>query len=440
MENIIALIGKSNVGKSTLFNFLIKKKQSIVRKEYNTTINRNYGTLKIKNNIYNLIDTGGYIGNIKNNNNNIYNNIYNQILLSIKESNLILYIVDIINGVNYLDKELYLIIKKYHKKIFFLINKIDIKNKKKNIYDILNNNIDYKKVYYISTTHNIGINNLLNDINNFFKFNLNNINNNININISILGIPNSGKSTFINSFFLDNKSIVNNLAGTTIDTLYFKKEYNNYNFTLIDTPGIIKKYKYNKYKKLYLLNTKKVIKNSDICILIIDIYKGFNRNDLYIKDLIIKYKKGIIIIFNKCDLLKKNEIKYFEKIKNKYFNKYIPVKFCSLKYNFNKTKIKNFKKLIIKIYYNRNKKIKTSLLNKKLLSKINTKNFSIKNKKFKIKFCYQLKDKLFPIFVFISNLEKNINYNYIKFIEILIRKYIFNFYGVPIELIFKKKN
>ncbi|WGH25446.1 MAG: ribosome biogenesis GTPase Der [Candidatus Shikimatogenerans bostrichidophilus] len=438
MNYVISLIGKSNVGKSTLFNFLIKKKQSIVSKEYNTTLNRNYGILKIKNNIYDLIDTGGYIGdNIKKD--VIYKKVYNQIILSIKESNLILFIVDIINGVNYLDKELYLIIKKYNKNFFLLINKIDIKNKIKKIYDFFNFKIEYKNIYYISSTHNIGIKNLLYDINKFFNLKKENKKNVININISILGKPNSGKSTFINSFFLDNnKSIVNNLAGTTIDTLYFKKKYKNYIFTLIDTPGIIKKFKYNKDKKLYLLNTKKIIKESDICILIIDVLDGFNKNDLYIKKLIIKYKKGIIIIINKCDLLTTKQIINLKKEKNNYINKYIPVYYLSLKYNFKNKIIKKFKNLFLNIYLNRNKKFLTSYLNKNLLFKINSKKFKIKNKILKIKFCYQLKDKMFPNFIFISNLEKNINLNYIKYIETLIRKYIFNFYGVPIELNFKK--
>ncbi|MDH3004302.1 MAG: 50S ribosome-binding GTPase [Candidatus Shikimatogenerans sp. JK-2022] len=436
MENLITLIGKSNVGKSTLFNLLIKKSISIVKNELNTTLNRNYGILKIKNYIYTLIDTGGYRGNyIKND--YIYNKINNQIILSIKESNLILFLVDIVNGINYLDNELYLIIKKYNKNFFFIINKIDIKSKKKNIYNILNTSIKYNKIYYISSTHNIGIKKLLNDIYLFFKKKfVKKLNNNIKI--SILGIPNSGKSTFINSYFIDdNKSIVNNLSGTTIDTLYFKKQYKNYIYTLIDTPGIQKKFKFIIKKKIFLLNTKKVIKESDICILIIDILNGFNKNNLFIKNLILKYKKGIIIIFNKCDLLKKNEISNFKKtIVN--INKYIPIYYYSLKYNFKKREIKKINKLIFKIYFNRKKKILTSYLNKKILLKINSKNFKIKNKILKIKFCYQLKDKLFPYFIFISNLEKNININYIKYIKKIIRKYIFNFYGVPIELIFKK--
>ncbi|WGH25074.1 MAG: ribosome biogenesis GTPase Der [Candidatus Shikimatogenerans bostrichidophilus] len=443
MNKIITLIGKSNVGKSTLFNFLIRKKQSLINKDYNTTRNRNHGILKIKDKYYDLIDTAGYIG--KNlNKNNINKILTNQIILSIKESNLILFCVDIIDGINYLDKELFLIIKKYNKNFFYLINKIDIKTKYNNIYKILNFNIDIKKIYYISSTHNIGVNKLLKDINFFFKKEKRkkkqkqkNIKRHINI--SIIGLPNSGKSTFINSFFLEkNKSIVSDKAGTTIDTLYFKYIYKNYIYTFIDTPGIKKNFKYKKEKKIYLLNTKRIIKESDICLLIIDILEKFNKNTLYIKDLIIKYKKAIIIIFNKCDLLNKKKINLFKNKYLIYINKYIPVFFLSLKYTFNKTQKKKINKLINLIYFNRNKKFSTSFLNNKLLLKINNKNFKIKNRIFKIKFCYQSKNKKFPYFIFITNLVKNINLNYIKYIESLIRKHIFYFYGVPIELIFKK--
>ncbi|WGH24891.1 MAG: 50S ribosome-binding GTPase [Candidatus Shikimatogenerans bostrichidophilus] len=439
MKKIISIIGKTNVGKSTLFNYLIKKKQSFISNNNNTTINVNNGILKIKNCRYYIKDTSGYNGD--NINYYMYESIYYQILLSIKKSNLILFLVDIITGVNYLDYEIYKIILKYNKPFFFIINKIDIKSKKNNIYSILNSIINYKKIYLISITHNIGLRVLLKDINKFFNYKSVNIKKE-NIKISIVGVPNSGKSTFINSFFLNKyKSIVNNKSGTTVDTLYFLKYYKNYIYTLIDTPGILKKYKYKKYKynNKYLLKTNIIIKESDICILIIDIINGINKNDIYIINLIIKYKKGIIIIFNKCDLLKKNDLFIFKKkILKTFFLKYIPIYFLSLKYNY-KENNKILNKIILKIYKNRNKKFNTSLLNNKLLKIINNKNFKINNKLFKIKFCYQYKKKEFPYFIFISNLVKDINISYKKYIENVIRKYINKFYGIPIELKFKKK-
>ncbi|WGH24708.1 MAG: 50S ribosome-binding GTPase [Candidatus Shikimatogenerans bostrichidophilus] len=436
MEKIITIVGKTNVGKSSLFNYLIKKKQSFISKNSNTTINVNNGILKIKNCKYYIKDTSGYYGN--NIKNYLYKNIYDQIILSIKESKLILFIVDIISGINYLDIELYKTILKLNIPFFLIINKIDIKNNIKNIYSILNSKINYTNIYYISVTHNIGLKKLLKDINKFFKYKSINLNKK-NIKISILGIPNSGKSTFINSLFSDKyKSIVNNISGTTVDTLYFLKKYRNYIYTIIDTPGILKNYKYN-YDKKYLLKTKNIIKESDLCILIIDILSGINKNNIYIINLIIKYKKGIIIIFNKCDLLNNKDLLiYKKKILKKIYIKYIPIYFLSLKYNLNNNKLLEIKKNILKLYKNRNRKFNTSLLNNKLLKLINNKNFKINNKIFKIKFCYQYKKKNFPYFIFISNLVKNINLYYITYIEKMIRKYIFNFYGIPIELKFKK--
>ncbi|WGH25534.1 MAG: 50S ribosome-binding GTPase [Candidatus Shikimatogenerans bostrichidophilus] len=438
MKNLITIIGKSNVGKSSLFNFLIKKKCSLVSPLKNTTINRNFGVFNIKKTIYNIIDTGGY--NVFFDKNKIKKKIFEQIILSIKESFLILLIIDVIKGINFLDYDLMLRIKSLNKKFFIVINKIDIKKNIINYNDLFKYGINEKNIFYISVTHNRGIDKLLKGIHNICKKKQNKKDKKKNINISILGYPNSGKSTFINSFFLDNnKSIVSEIEGTTIDTLFFKKEYKKIIFTLIDTPGIKKKFKLNKNKKKFLLITKKVIKESDICILIIDIVLGISKNVLYIKDLIIKYKKGIIVIFNKCDLLNNNEIIIIKKQVKYYFNNYIPLFFFSLKYNFTKKKIKIIKKKIYKIFINRKKKYLTSFLNKKLLSPINNKKFIIDNKILKIRFCYQNKEKEFPFFIFISNLEKKINIRNIKFIKKLIREKINNFIGIPIDLKLKKK-
>ncbi|WGH27195.1 MAG: ribosome biogenesis GTPase Der [Candidatus Shikimatogenerans bostrichidophilus] len=434
---IITIVGKTNVGKSTLFNFLIKKKKSTIKNSFNTTKNKNYGILNLKEKKYLLIDTGGFINE---NNNILYSKIKNQILISIKESHLILLVIDVIYGITNEDKELINIIKKYNKKVFLLINKIDINNNNNIIYNNYYNyyKLGIKKIYPISTTHNIGFKKLYKDINN--TFNINNIQIqyiNKKIKLSILGVPNTGKSTFINKFFNDNnKSIISKKSGTTIDTLYFYYYKNNNNLVLIDTPGIRKKFKFKK-KKNFLLNTIKVIKESDICILIIDINNYITNNDYYIYKKILKYKKGLILIFNKCDLLKKNELLNFKKKINninEFYN--YPKLFLSLKYNFNKIIFNKINKLIKYIYYNKNKKIKTSFLNKKiyfLFKKINNK------KKFKIKFCYQLKDKLFPSFLFIVNKIKKIKNNNIKYIEKEIINE-FNFYGTSIEILFKKNN
>ncbi|MDH3004775.1 MAG: 50S ribosome-binding GTPase [Candidatus Shikimatogenerans sp. JK-2022] len=437
--NKIIIIGKSNVGKSTLFNFLIKEKRSIISKKKNTTLNINNGFFKIKNIIYNLIDTGGYNNENFIKKNIIYNKVNKQILLYIKKSDLILLIVDIQEGINYLDKELFLFIKKNNKDFFLLVNKID---KKKNIqpkYNFYNFFIEKNRIFFISITNNKGIDELKKNIYIYFKKkNIFFKNNFKNIKISILGIPNSGKSTFINSFFLKkNISIVSKIEGTTKDSLYFNYKYKSEkkNYILVDTPGINKYFKFLKNKKKKILIIKKTIKVTNVCILIIDIIKGISKNDLFLKDLIIKNKKGIIVILNKCDLLKKNNTKIKEENK---INKYIPIKYYSLKYNFNKKKQKEIKKLINKININRKKKFSTSFLNNILLKKINNKKYKINNKIFKVKFCYQLKSKSYPFFIFISNLEKKINLIFKRKIEKLIRKYIFNFNGVPIKFIFKK--
>ncbi|WOX79307.1 ribosome biogenesis GTPase Der [Candidatus Shikimatogenerans bostrichidophilus] len=438
MDLKICIVGKSNVGKSTLFNLLIKKKKSIINKEVNTTKNRNYGNFKIKNKIYYLIDTGGYYEE-KNKNNVLKKKVIEQIIYGIKESYLILYVVDVVEGITYLDKKLSLIIRKYNKPTFLLINKIDIKkyNYKNNYYEYYK--LGYYKIYPISCSHNIGIKKLYNDIYKYFiKEKNNKYNNKYNnkLKISVVGKPNTGKSTFINNYLKDyTKSIVSNIEGTTIDTLYFYNINKNKNFIIIDTPGIIKKFKFSKkIQNEYLLNTIKVIKESDICILIID--NKITNNDIYIYNKILLYKKGLLILFNKIDLFNKKERKEIILTIKKIIKNNYPYLLISNKNKLNDNTIKKINNIINKIYKNRKKKINSSILNNKLLLKINKK-IKIKNKILKIKFCYQLKNKQFPSFVLISNLEKRINLNFKKYIENIIIK-LFDFYGVPIEISFKK--
>ncbi|WOX79452.1 ribosome biogenesis GTPase Der [Candidatus Shikimatogenerans bostrichidophilus] len=435
MDLNICIVGKSNVGKSTLFNLLIKKKKSIINKKENTTKNRNYGNLKIKNKIYKLIDTGGFYEEYKKN--VLKKKVIEQIIYGIKESLLILYVVDVVNGITYLDKKLSLIIRKYNKPTFLLINKIDIKKYKYKKYEYYK--LGYYEIYPISCTHNIGINKLNNDIYKYFiKEKKNNNKKKIKFKISVVGKPNTGKSTFINNYLKDkNKSIVSNIEGTTIDTLYFyfNNKNKNKNYIIIDTPGIIKKFKFSKdIQNEYLENTIKVIKESDICILMID--SKITKNDIFIYNKIILYKKGVMILFNKIDLFNnKEKKKIILSINNLIKNNY-PLLLISNKKELNDNIINKIKNIIKKIYKNRKKKISTSLLNNKLLLKIKKK-IKINNKILKIKFCYQLKKKKFPSFVLISNLEKNINLNYKKYIENIIIK-LFDFYGVPIEISFKK--
>ncbi|WGH26701.1 MAG: ribosome biogenesis GTPase Der [Candidatus Shikimatogenerans bostrichidophilus] len=436
MKRKICIVGKSNVGKSTLFNFLIKKKRSLIDKKKNTTKNNNYGYLKYKNNIYLIIDTAGFF-EYKKKNKKLKLDIFNQILLAIKESFLILFVVDIKSGLSSLDIMISKILRKINKKIFLLINKIDIKKYLININDFYKLGIN--NIFYISCTHNIGFKKLYNNIYLFFKKikKIKIIKNKIKI--SVLGVPNSGKSTFINNFFREKKTIVSNIIGTTTDSLFFYLKEKKNIFLIIDTPGIFKKLKFNIDKKKYLKKIILIIKESDICLLIIDINNYITKNDLYIYKKILFFKKGLIIIFNKIDLFKKKKNKINKKIL-KIFNNNYPIYYLNNKNKLNINIINKIKKTIILIFKNKNKKLNTSFINKKILHIINKKKFKIKNKILKIKFCYQLKNKLYPSFILISNLEKKINNNYKKYIIKLINKKL-NFYGCTIKInLIKKKN
>ncbi|MDH3003755.1 MAG: 50S ribosome-binding GTPase [Candidatus Shikimatogenerans sp. JK-2022] len=434
-KNIISIIGKTNVGKSTLFNLLIKKKLSIIDNNINTTKNNNYGILNINNINYLLIDNCGFFILKKNYKNNLKKKIINQIIDNIINSYLILFVVDEYKNLSKIDKDICNILKKKKKKVYLIINKIDkfllnIKYIYFNYY-----NLGFKKIFPISCTHNIGITKLINSIKklNNEKFNI--LNNVKLIKISIIGDINTGKSTFINKFFnKKNISISSSIKGNTIDTLFFFYIKNTIKLILIDTPGIKKNFKFIKKNKLYLFNTLKIIKESDICILIIDINNFLNVNDLFLYNKIIKYKKGLIIIFNKCDLLKNNKIFLIKKLNNKnnLFLNY-PIIYTSLKFFFNK-KLKNkLINLINKIYYNKNYKFKTSLLNKKINIIFNKYDFL---KKLNMKYCCQIKNELFPSFIFFIKKKKKFKKKIIKKIENIIIKEL-NLYGISINIKFK---
>ena len=345
--------------------------------------------------------------------------------------------LDCQTGITTSDENFFKILKKEKKKIIIVANKADNN-------DITISSSEFykfgKKINYISLNNEIGINELLNEIIKNFK--KKKIKKKIKIpKISILGKPNAGKSSLLNIIIKEKRSIVEKNPGTTRDPI--KSYYNLYNkkFIFTDTAGIRKKSKIKNSIEFYsIIKTIKVLKNSDICIIMIDIIKGITAQDINIISLTNKYKKGAIIAINKCDLVEINNniIKeHEEKIKKKILPiDYIPIIFISV------IKKKNIYKIIkksITIYKNKIKKISTYQLNNKIIT--NIKKYphpSIQGKNIKIKFITQLSVNT-PTFLLFSNFPKYIKETYKRYIKKQIRKN-FNWEGIPISLVFKKKN
>ncbi|XBT18691.1 MAG: GTPase [Candidatus Shikimatogenerans sp. Tcar] len=421
----IIIIGRSNVGKSTLFNKIIKKNKAIVSdiKYLTKDINTNY--FKWNNKYHIISDTGGI--NFKNK--LIHKKINKKIFNYIKKYDIIILLLSYKEGLLSIDKEIYNKIKIFKKKIYILINKVD-NNYTSKLYDFYN--IGTNKLYFISAINNTGISDFLDKILNNKNIKQNKKKKN-NINISIIGRQNVGKSTLFNTLINKNKNLVLNTKGTTID--YIKKLYNKYNlnFTLYDTPGIKKK-NISNIEYIIYLKTIKIIKKAHICLFMIDINLGFLKEEYNILNILIKYNKLIIIIFNKIDLLKNNKnnkILFFNNFfkKNIYSYKNLKINYISAK---NKKNIYNILKNIKKLIKILNFKItKNDLFNIK--NQIN--NLFFKKNFFYIKKIKQLfnNKNLTFIIKYIKNIIKK---KYKKYIINYIKNYINIHY--PIKIIFKK--
>jgi len=432
MSNILAIIGKSNVGKSTLFNRLINNNnKAIVNNKKGTTRDRKYGYSEWMGKKFIIIDTGGYIYNAKN---ILEEKINIQTEMAIKECKIILFLLDCQKELMPTDINLKNKLIKYNKPILLVVNKIDnyqIKIQHNDFYAI-----GIKNIYYISAINGYGTGGLLNKITTYFK---DDKEEDINIpKIAILGKPNVGKSSFLNVITKKKRSIISKYEGTTRDSI--DTYYNLYNkkFILIDTAGIRKKTKIKKNIEYYsIVKSIRTLEYSDICIVMIDSKNKIKSQDINIIKLAIKYKKGIIIVINKFDLIKKNNIKLYKKeisIQIKKFN-YIPVLYTSV---IKKQGIYQVIEKALEIYNNKNQKISTNKINNILLKSINKQPPSaINGKNIKIKYATQLSISS-PTFILFCNFPEYIQNSYKNYIKNQLRKN-FTLIGVPISLIFRKK-
>ncbi len=436
MGNIVAIVGRPNVGKSQLFNRLTGKRQAIVDNESGVTRDRHYGKSDWNGKEFTLIDTGGYV---KGSDDIFEDEIRKQVELAIDEADAILFITDVEVGVHPLDEEVAGLLRKTKKPAFLVVNKVD--NTKRQNDALVFYNLGLGDIYPISAINGSGTGELLDDLVKALPENDEITDEEHEIpRFTVVGRPNAGKSTFINALLGKERNIVTDIAGTTRDTIATRYNKFNQEFDLIDTAGIRKKNRVREDIEFYsVMRAIRAIENSDVVFLLVDATRGFESQDQKIFDLAKKNNKGIIILVNKWDLVDKetNTAKSFtEHIKNEIapFDD-VPILFVSA---LNKQRIFKAIEQAMIVYENRKKKIKTSKLNEVMLPIIqNNPPPAYKGKYIKIKFVTQLPTHS-PKFAFFANLPQYIKEPYKRFVENRLREN-FDFNGVPIEVYFRKK-
>ena len=434
MGPIVAIIGRPNVGKSAFFNRMIKNRQAIVHSETGVTRDRHYGKSFWNGVEFTLIDTGGYL---EGSDDIFQKEIDKQVLLAINEADLILFMVDIMDGLTGVDQSICKLVRKSHKPVLLIANKADNSKQVENIVEFYS--LGFEKIFPLSSINGSGTGELLDELINQIPKREYDEKNNL-PKFAIVGGPNVGKSSFVNKILGEDRYIVTEKAGTTRDSLNTYYNSFGFDFILVDTAGIRKKSKVKENVEFYsVMRSIKSIERSDVCVLMIDAMKGFNNQDQNIFWLAHRNGKGIIILVNKWDLIEKKKI--FSKILEEKIKEKIspftdvPISFVSVK---NKQRLIKSLEIAVRVHKNRLNRISSRQLNDIILPIIE-KNPppSFKGKFIKIKFCKQLKAKS-PKFSFFCNFPKYVKEPYRRFLENKLREN-FDFFGVPIQIIFKEK-
>lgn len=433
---LVVIVGRPNVGKSTLFNRLIGHQDAIVDDVSGITRDRNYGEAEWAGKEFRLMDTGGYVPNSP----DLFETaIREQVEIAIDEADKIIFMVDVRNGVNPLDAEIIKMLRSANKNFLLLANKVDSNKHESAANEFYTLGVD--KVYDISALMGRKIGDFLDQLTKDFQLKENAEDEDSRLKIAIVGRPNVGKSSLTNALLGFDRSIVTEIPGTTRDSLDSILKYYGEEILLIDTAGLRKKKKVDENIEFYSnLRSLKAIGECDVAIIMIDANSGLEKQDQKIIDEAVRWRKGIIIAVNKWDLIEK-ETNTAKKMEDEVRRKlgaidFIPVMFVSA---LTKQRIFKLVELSKKIFEERKKKIPTSELNDALLAEIEKTPppTTHTGKEVKIKYITQVGEH-YPVFLFFTNYPKNIPDHYKRFLEKLIRKH-FGFEGVPFTLSFKEK-
>jgi GTP-binding protein len=436
MANIVAIVGRPNVGKSTLFNRLVEKREAIMDDESGVTRDRHYGYAEWIGKYFTVIDTGGYVTGSED---KFESEIRKQVKLAIDEATALIFLVDTRDGVTGMDKDFANVLRTTKKPIFIAANKTDTPDKTLLANEFYELGLD-APIYPVSAENGSGTGELLDDLVKTFQTDgVEDPNAGI-PKIAILGRPNVGKSSLLNALLGEDRSIVTDEAGTTRDSIHSHYKMFGKNFILIDTAGIRKKGKVKDDIEFYsVLRSLRALEESDVVIIVIDAQQGMESQDVNLISLAERQGKGIVIMVNKWDLIEK-DTKTVEKFRKDMLERlapidYIPMIFSSV---LEKQRIFQVVEKAMKVYENKSKKIPTSKLNDVLLREIqHNPPASARGKFVQIKYVTQVVAR-FPSFAFFTNMPQFIQPSYERFLENKIRDH-FDFEGVPVRLIFRKK-
>lgn len=434
MANILAIVGRPNVGKSTLFNRLVESRQAIMDNESGVTRDRHYGYSEWNGKKFTVIDTGGYVEG----SNDIFEGaIRSQVKEALDEATAILFMVDCVTGLHGLDQDFANVVRELKKPIFLVANKADNQEKHLAANEFYNLGMD-ADLYPIAAASGTGTGDLLDDVVKHFEEE--ELEREDVPRIAILGRPNVGKSSFVNALVGKERSIVTNIAGTTRDAINTRYNQFGKDFILTDTAGLRKKAKVKENIEFYsTLRAVQALQDSDVCVVMIDAATGLESQDMSIIGLAHKYKKGIVLMVNKWDLVEK-ETKTANEYKKAFEEKlgplgYIPIMFASV---LNKQRIMQTLELALTVFENRTRKIATSKLNEIMGKEIeHYPPPAVRGQFIKIKYITQLPVHT-PTFAFFCNFPQYIKEPYQRYLNNRMREH-FDFRGVPVQLVFRKK-
>ena len=437
MGNLVAIVGRPNVGKSTLFNRLTKSRRAIVSDEAGTTRDRQYGKCLWNGREFSVVDTGGWVVN----SDDIFEDaIRRQVLVATEEADLVLFMVDITTGVTDLDMDVATILRRSKLPVILVANKADNNAQLYDSYEFYS--LGLGEPYCISSATGSGTGDLLDVVMDKLPASQEEEVEDGIPRFAVVGRPNVGKSSIINAFIGEDRNIVTEIAGTTRDSIYTRFDKFGFDFYLVDTAGIRKKNKVTEDLEFYsVMRSIRAIENCDVCILMIDATRGIEAQDMNIFQLIQKNNKSLVVVVNKWDLVEDKTnivIKTFENAIRDRMAPFVdfPIVFASA---ITKQRIFKVLEMAKEVYLNRTAKVGTSKLNEVMLPIIEAyPPPSVKGKYIKIKYCTQLPNTQIPSFVFYANLPQYVKEPYKRFLENKIREN-WSMHGCPINIFIRQK-
>lgn len=434
--SIVAIVGRPNVGKSTLFNRLIQRREAIVDSVSGVTRDRNYGSSDWNGKEFTVIDTGGYLED----SDDVFQvEIDRQVLLAIEEADAIIFVVDVTTGVTSMDREVANLLRRSDKPVFLAVNKVD--NAMREVDAVEFYSLGYDSYYTIASISGSGTGDLLDAVVEVLPENIEDDQKDEIPKFAVVGRPNAGKSSLINTLLNEERFVVTPEAGTTRDSIDTRYNQFGFEFDIIDTAGIRRKKKVSEDIEFYsVMRSIRTIENADVVLLVVDANRGFDGQVQNIFWLAQRNNKGVVILVNKWDTIEEKDSNITKEFTTYIKERIAPFTDVPIVFVSAKTKQRVFKAIetAVDVYKNRSRRIKTKELNDVMLPIFqNTPPPSHKGKYIKVKFCMQL-PMPYPVFVFYCNFPQYVKDPYKRFVENKLRE-LYDFNGVPITVYFRKK-